>query len=252
MNTHRRYEVVLFDVGDTLIRPRRPFVDYHLDACRRAGVPVDPEKLVAAVEAAWDEVVVGDATATFEATETASRRFMWKVLCRIFDLAGIQSQREAIFADLEAIFKRPESYEIFPDALPTLAWLREHGYRLGIVSNWNWYLPELCQQLELAGYFDFIVASARAGCAKPHPRIFEIALRHAQVPPDRVVHIGDSLNADVRGAQSVGITGILLDRANRFQPDSYPKIQSLAEVPDFLSRYRASNLSAASADCSLF
>ncbi len=48
---------------------------------------------------------------------------------------------------------------------------------------------------------------------------------------------GDSLYADVRGAQSVGITGILLDRDDRFQPDGYAKIQSLDQLLPLLENY---------------
>ena len=91
--------------------------------------------------------------------------------------------------------------------------------RLGILSNWGWHLPELCEQLGLASYFDFIVVSARVGCSKPNPCIFREMLRQAGTTPERTLHVGDSLSADVHGAQAVGITGVLVDRAGTVQPE---------------------------------
>lgn len=230
----RRYDVVFFDMGDTLVHSRRPFIEHYLETFQRYGVDVEREKLATAINVTWEQVMASDATAIFEASEAASRRFYFDILNRIFDLAGISVPREAIIADIQSLFHHPDTYQIFPDVNPTLTHLRERGYRLGMVSNWNWQLPDLCDQLDLADYFEFIVASARAGYAKPNPRIFEIALEHAQTIPDRVVHIGDNPYADVRGAQAVGITGILLDRDDRFQPDGYPKIRSLDEIWEFL------------------
>jgi putative hydrolase of the HAD superfamily len=101
---------------------------------------------------------------------------------------------------------------------------------LGILSNWDWHLPELCEQLELASYFDFIVVSARVGCSKPNPCIFREMLRQAGTTPERTLHVGDSLSADVRGAQAVGITGVLIDRNGASRPDGYPVVRSLTEV----------------------
>jgi len=230
----RRYDVLFFDMGDTLVHSRRPFIEYYLETFQRYGVDVEREKLAVAIEATWEEVMASDATARFEASEATSRRFYIDVLNRIFDRAGITVSREALIADIQSLVHHPDTYQIFPDVHPTLTHLREQGYRLGIVSNWNWHLPDLCSELKLADYFEFIVASARAGYAKPNPRIFEIALDHAQTIPERVIHIGDSPYADVRGAQSVGITGVLLDRDDRFQPDGYPKIRSLDQLWEIL------------------
>ena len=90
------------------------------------------------------------------------------------------------------------------------------------MSNWVWGLPELLHSLELVGQFDFLAVSSHVGFEKPHPRIFEWALEQADVPADTVVHVGDHLDADVRGAEAVGIAGVLIDRFDRFSADDCP------------------------------
>ncbi len=57
-----------------------------------------------------------------------------------------------------------------------------------------------------------LVTSERARAYKPDPRVFELALREAGVSPAQAVHIGDSQDSDVRGAQALGIRALWLNR----------------------------------------
>lgn len=55
-------------------------------------------------------------------------------------------------------------------------------------------------------FFDHVIISEEVGAAKPDPRIFEAAFQQMGNPPKaQVLMVGDSLNADVRGANSFGI-----------------------------------------------
>ena len=54
-----------------------------------------------------------------------------------------------------------------------------HGYRLGVISNWDSNLPEMCRAWGIAPFFDFILASWGVGYAKPNPRIFQEAVHRA-------------------------------------------------------------------------
>jgi len=105
---------------------------------------------------------------------------------------------------------------------------------VGAVSNWVWNLPELLHSLDLVGQFDFITASARVGFEKPHPRIFEEALEKAQARPWEAIHVGDHLDADVNGAERLGIHAVLMDRYDRHRADDLPAdlpvIHSLDEL----------------------
>jgi putative hydrolase of the HAD superfamily len=52
------------------------------------------------------------------------------------------------------------------------------------------------------------VISANVGVRKPNPHIFKIVLDYWQLPPDRVVMVGDMLGADILGAHNVGMRGV--------------------------------------------
>ncbi len=100
---------------------------------------------------------------------------------------------------------------LFPDALETLHWLKERGYRLGSVTNRGWAGPLFQQEMRdlgLAELFEVVAVSCEVGYVKPHPRIFQYALDCMGVEPGVVVMVGDSLRGDVEGAQALGITAV--------------------------------------------
>lgn len=105
------------------------------------------------------------------------------------------------------------SRPLFADALSTLSELRRRGYRLGIVTNRLWGGELFLEDLRLIGlldYFDLkhITISGDLGIRKPNPQIFLHTLNALQVTPRETAMIGDSLSADVLGAQPLDIYAI--------------------------------------------
>ncbi len=65
---------------------------------------------------------------------------------------------------------------------------------------------------------------------KPAPAFFQAALDDLAIGPADVVMVGDDIGSDVRGAQAVGITGVLV-RTGKFRPSD---LDGPGEVPDHL------------------
>jgi putative hydrolase of the HAD superfamily len=86
--------------------------------------------------------------------------------------------------------------------------LRDRGLRLGLVSN-ALDPPELLhrdlRQLGVAERLDVAVFSSEVGWRKPHPEIFERALRALDVPAEETLFVGDMLATDIAGAAAVGM-----------------------------------------------
>jgi phosphoglycolate phosphatase-like HAD superfamily hydrolase len=152
--------------------------------------------------------------------------------------AGIEPMPDAFFRRLAELFMVTSHWHIFPDAYRALRAIRQRELTVGAVSNWVWNLPELLHSLDLVGQFDFIAASARVGFEKPHPGIFRHALAKARARPNEVIHVGDHLDADVRGAENVGIEGVLIDRHRRHAapPEGVRLIRSLDELIPIIDR----------------
>jgi putative hydrolase of the HAD superfamily len=101
---------------------------------------------------------------------------------------------------------------LYPEVPYVLSTLKARGHAVGIISNISCMLPAYLEQLGISGHLDFAIASASFGASKPHPSIFEEALRLAMVPAEKAMHVGDSYEADIVGARAVGITPVLIDR----------------------------------------
>lgn len=100
----------------------------------------------------------------------------------------------------------------YPDAVPALTQLRSRGLKLVCVSNWDCSLGEVLERCGLAAHLDAAVSSAEAGALKPDPAIFQAALALAGCSADEAVHVGDTREEDVEGAEAAGIRVLLLDR----------------------------------------
>ena len=114
-------------------------------------------------------------------------------------------------------------FRVFPEARRVLEKLHARGVSMGVVSNWDYELPEILENLDLKKYFSFVLSSAEVGSAKPAPQIFERAWQLArairpQLQSDDCIYIGDNLEKDVEPAQRIGWTPLWLVRKKRDLP----------------------------------
>jgi HAD superfamily hydrolase (TIGR01549 family) len=117
-----------------------------------------------------------------------------------------------------------------------------HGkYKLGIVSNFA--IPECVIKLlkgsKIYELFDVVVVSGAVNKRKPHPEIFEGALKMLGVSDSEAVFVGDTIDADVEGPKAVGMKVVYIERrvqkeSEKFCPDQ--TIKSLRELPEALER----------------
>lgn len=224
---------VFLDIGDTVMRPNPSWEHIYAIAFEEHGVDVELPALRDALRAAYHHGGWGFEGGFEPSEETSYRRTIEIDQAAIAEL-GVGPMPESFFRRLSELFLFVSNWHVFPDALPALEELRARGLVIGAVSNWVWQLPELLHALELVRHFDFIAASARVGFEKPHPEIFRYALTQAGVAPGEAIHVGDHIDADVQGAQAVGIAPVLIDRHERFRPEDVPHgvpvITSLAEL----------------------
>jgi HAD superfamily hydrolase (TIGR01509 family) len=134
----------------------------------------------------------------------------------------------------------------FPDVTATLALLRTHGIKFGIVTNapQPMWLRDL--EMQAHGLYDFFpdcrISAADVGYLKPHPAIFQTALHCLGIQPQETVFVGDDLEADVGGAQAAGMRAVLRQLPHRpigayaeIVPDA--AINTLDELPAILDEW---------------
>jgi putative hydrolase of the HAD superfamily len=224
---------VFLDIGDTVLRANPSWEGVYTLALEEYGVTIAPDDLRDALRKAYHHGGWGFEGGFDPSPETSLRRTI-EMDQRALSELSIDPLPEEFYRRLMELFMLVSSWHVFPDTLPALEALRSRGLVIGAVSNWIWQLPELLHSLELVAHFDFVAASARVGFEKPHPEIFQHALREAGVSPEEALHVGDHLDADVQGASAVGIAAVLIDRRERFGPSDVPEgvplIRSLSEL----------------------
>lgn len=201
-------EVVLFDVGGTLLHPEPSVGAVYSRAAAELGHEVPADRLQARFAGAWKESM----ERSRQRGHTCSREILreeWRtIVTATFDGEVHPAAIPAIFDDLYRRFVSSDAWRLAPGALDALETVRRLGRRLGVLSNWDARLEETLAQLDLARHFDFFVVSCDVGHEKPHPRIFEVALREAGTTADRVLLVGDSWEADVLGAERAGLRAL--------------------------------------------
>ncbi len=147
----------------------------------------------------------------------------------------LQAAVDAMYAASQA------NWQVETDAAQALHELQEMGYRLGILSNAgdDNDVQTLVVNSGLQGFFDYVISSAAIGIRKPDPRTFALSLAQWGARPDQAVMVGDTLDADILGANNVGIHSVWITRRadrpenivdqGRIVPDSV--IDTLAELP---------------------
>lgn len=101
----------------------------------------------------------------------------------------------------------------FPEVPDVIDTLREKGLRLGIITNAYQPMWMRDRELSLLGLdpdlFECRTSSADHGNLKPHPAVFEHTLQGLGVAASEAVFVGDNLEADIAGAQKVGMKAVL-------------------------------------------
>jgi HAD superfamily hydrolase (TIGR01549 family) len=114
-------------------------------------------------------------------------------------------------------------------------------YRLGLISNFDHgpTVRRILTEHGLAQFFSAILISDDFGQRKPHPAIFEAALRALGVTAADALFIGDSVSDDVGGAHNVRLPVAWLNAKREILPPDVPApdyvIAELTELPLLLA-----------------
>lgn len=130
---------------------------------------------------------------------------------------------------------RVRTVRLLDDVEPAMDALTARGYLLGAITNGNFPL----HRLPLAGRLAFIVHAEHVGEEKPAAAPFARAAELAGIGSERWVHVGDSVESDVLGAQRFGLRAVWLNRRGLDLPeDVHPdaELRSLEDLPDTVDR----------------
>jgi putative hydrolase of the HAD superfamily len=230
---------VFFDLYNTLAGFSPSRFEIQSAACSEFDIKVTPDGIVRGYALADAFMAEENAIRPLRMKSKSSNKlFFTRYEQLVLKGAGVEvteSQSWDIWLTIQSM-----TYDLarYDDVLPAFDLLKSQGLALGMISNINRDAAELSESLGLTPYLDFTVTSREIGFEKPHPSIFRAALDRCSTLPQETVHVGDQITSDIEGALNVGINPVLLDRDdNHKDVESYPRIESLMELPYVLSLY---------------
>ena len=149
-------------------------------------------------------------------------------LQEVFREAGADDAQSApIIEGAVAVYMRARhDVELYPEVRACLERLASK-YRIGSLSNGNACLVTI----GIDHLFHSMIAAHTHGASKPDPAVFHLACRELGCAPDEVVHVGDDIELDVRGARAAGLHAVWINRATHSWPGD--------DVPDMVADLEA-------------
>jgi 2-haloalkanoic acid dehalogenase type II len=136
-------------------------------------------------------------------------------LQEVFRAAGADDAQAlaVIEGSLDVYMAARHQVELYPEVRACLERLSTQ-YRIASLSNGNACLV----QIGLDHLFHAMIAAHTHGASKPDPAVFHIACRELGCAPEEVVHLGDDIELDVRGARGAGLHAVWINRASHSWP----------------------------------
>ena len=225
-------KAVFLDAGNTLFTEHKLRADIYADIAGEFGGTIDGNLAKKAMAMAFEEL-----PQSIDGAFRFSLAWFVHFNAKVFGgLKVAENQLDAAHTRTVEIFENPATYRVFEEIPDLLDQLHALDLQIGIVSNWSEGLPELCKGLGIADKVDFIIASADVCAEKPDEAIYARALFRSGLSAEEVLHVGDRMDRDVRGALSAGIRAVYLDRKGQHEAtrEGIPVVQDLLAIIPYL------------------
>lgn len=227
----KTYEILLFDLDNTLFDFEASEQEALLKTAIRYGYKDEPEAFIHAYHAVnkplWQALERGEITSEFIKNERFKR------LVKQLGISVEPSQMSAFY-----VHTLGEGIDVLPSARELCGYLKSK-YKLVAVTNGLKAVQEKRLRLsEMDMFFDEVIISEEAGVSKPDPEIFELALKKmGHEDKSTVLMIGDNLKADILGAKRAGIDGCWVNLKGEPEPDEkayHWEVRHLAQLFEIL------------------
>jgi putative hydrolase of the HAD superfamily len=213
---------IFFDVGNTLLFPNRS----------RMLAPLPPEKhptldrwqaLERRTKREFDAGMIGG---------KVDHGFWWTFHTSL--LKELNAMDAGIRDKLVANTQNSANWDqILPGTRDALERIRRN-YPIAVISNADGKIDAILRRCGIADCFASITDSGIVGHEKPHPAIFEAALRKMKADPAESLYVGDVYSVDYVGATKAGMHAVLFDVAGAYRDREVPRVESLAALEAWL------------------
>jgi HAD superfamily hydrolase (TIGR01509 family) len=215
---------IFFDVGNTLLFPNR--------ARMLAPLPEDRHPTLATWQALERRTKHEFDQGLMEGR--VDHGFWWTF--HTYLLQGINALDDGVRNTLVANTQNSANWDqILPGTRETLDRIRG-DYAIAVISNADGKIDAVLRRTGIVDCFASITDSGHVGHEKPHPAIFEAALREMKASPAESLYVGDVYSVDYVGARQAGMQAVLFDVAGAYREREFPRVESLAGLEGWLKQ----------------
>lgn len=215
-----RPRALFFDVGNTLLFPNRK----QMLRCLHERQVFPSEELLGEIERRTKR----EFDSLLEKNASVDHGFWNIYYSHLLQDLGISD--DAVCADLVLRTRNSANWcDIRPGTREALQRLKTR-YRIAVISNADGKIFEVLARCGIADLFETITDSGIVGKEKPHPAIFQAALKSMDITAAESMYIGDVYAVDYLGATRSGLDAILFDVAGAYSGRDLPRVQSLEEL----------------------
>jgi HAD superfamily hydrolase (TIGR01549 family) len=218
---------ITFDLGGTLLESEMDLESYHKSLVKylqAKGCEAKPQQLKSAIDAALAHLSEIQAMGREKTFEEVYREALGSVQFEADDRT---------LEEIRGLFGAHGSAMVYPCVDQLLSDLSKK-YKLGLISNSIHSPPkEMVADRGWGEYFSAVVVSRDVGFRKPRPEIFRYALSLLGVGAAETLHVGDRVDADVRGASAMGMTPVWISHGRETAWRGYV-VENVCELPTLL------------------
>jgi putative hydrolase of the HAD superfamily len=219
------FRAVLFDAAETLFTTRGSVGQIYGSIARQYGSTASDDE----IQAAFARHFRGAGPLSLQ-----DQKRWWKdIVYRVFSEIGMVDNFDKFFEQLYERFRNSEGWTLFPETHQVLAELKLRGLKLGVISNFDNRAYSVMRSLDILHFFDAVTLSSETGYCKPDPEIFAVAVRALGMTASDVLLVGDNLQDDIEAGMKAGLSVVLIDRTNRYQPS--PAVRRITSLRELLS-----------------
>lgn len=203
--------IILFDAVGTLIFPQpNAGLVYHQFGTQ-FGSSKTPQEISILFAKAFHRVFLSEQQGQLPTNEELEQQRWREVVALVFDELDVD---QGLFQTLWNHFADPRHWSLFPDVAATWHELSARGYALGIASNFDRRLVEICRHLAPLDNCRHLFISTQLGFSKPDLRYFRNVESRLSLQPADILLVGDSWQNDVESSQRCGWQACWINRQN--------------------------------------
>lgn len=227
-------KAIFFDAVGTLFDVKGSVGQVYVTYAKKYGIP-DTKEMIESLNSAFKETIKEMPAPIFsverpEKLKQCERLWWFDVVHAVFYRVGMFEGFDDFFEEVYEAFGQAAHWQLFPETIEVLTQLKERGFELGIVTNFDSRFFQVSRALDIQRFFDSVTISSLAGAAKPASKIFSYALAEHMLDANEVLHVGDHRIEDFEGAQQAGLQAVLVDRSESVSYDN----QTLASLASLL------------------